>query len=202
MRAFRDLIREGCSQMKLTELARRSRMMLALPLLALPMMAQAETPVTYSDDGKALFSFAVPDFWQLRTGGIRNLTGPVSGEDRAVSRLMGMEPVAEDGIWMGLISPHRVSSVSEGLTYLSEVGKFLVEDVTLGARNTRRIGGREATTVAGTGVRNGQGVSFTAAVIPLGGQRVAVAVVVMENDVDPALVDDVNTVFTSFKSKR
>ena len=49
--------------------------------------AQAGTPVVYEDDGRALFKLEVPDFWTLRTGGLRDLEGPDADDIRDVSRV-------------------------------------------------------------------------------------------------------------------
>ena len=163
---------------------------------------QAETPVTYTDNGQALFAFDVPDFWHLRTGGIRDLTHSLTRDPRTVSRLMGLQPVASEGIWMGLISPLGVRTTEDGLAYLQDIGPFLVKDAQVLDRDRRRIGGRSATVLSGQGRREGVDVAFTASVIPLPQGRVAIAVVVMEAGLDPALVNDVNAVFASFRAVR
>ena len=103
---------------------------------------QADTPVTYTDEGRALFRFEVPDFWTLRTGGPREIEDTNLGDARAVSRVMGIRPVTDDNVWMGFVSPSRVSSIQGGLSYLEDIDKFLVKDPTVTSTSNTRIGGR------------------------------------------------------------
>ena len=167
-----------------------------------PSLAQADMPITYKADGQALFTLTVPDFWSARAGGGRSLTAPGSDETRHINRLIGLKPVADTGIWMGFISPHGVSNFEDALEYLRGVGPFLVKDPQVQERGRITIGGLPAGRVTGTGRRDGKAVSFTAVVIDLPRNRMAVSVVVMEAGVNPDLVSDVNAVFASFRATR
>ncbi|WP_051927448.1 hypothetical protein [Ruegeria halocynthiae] len=162
--------------------------------------ASAETPVTYTDAGRALFSFSVPDFWALRTGGPREIEDTELGDARAVARVMGVRPVTDDNVWIGFVSPAGVASIEGGLNYLRDLDKFLVQDPTVTGTTDTRIGGLPARVIRGTGNRDGRGVNFTATVIDLPRNRVAVAVAILRNGADPAYVADLNAVFASFRS--
>ncbi len=161
---------------------------------------QADTPVTYTDEGRVLFRFEVPDFWTLRTGGPREIEDTNLGDARAVSRVMGIRPVTDDNVWMGFVSPSRVSSIQGGVRYLEDIDKFLVKDPTVTSTSDTRIGGRPAYVIRGTGNRDGRGVNFTATVIDLPRDRVAIGVAILRDGADPSYVDALNAVFASFRS--
>ena len=184
----------------------RFRLGAALPIFAAMWMgtapAGAETPVIYTDEGRALFTFSVPDFWVVRTGGPREIEDTELGDTRAVSRVMGVRPISDDNVWIGFVSPSQVSSVAGGIDYLRDIDKFLVEDPTVSETSDMRVGGLPAQVIRGTGTRDGRGVNFTATVIDLPRDRVAVAVAVLRNGADPAFVDDLNAVFESFRPAR
>ncbi|SMO35403.1 hypothetical protein [Ruegeria faecimaris] len=162
--------------------------------------AKAETPITYTDEGRALFSFAVPDFWSVRTGGPREVDDTELNDPRAVARVMGIKPVTDDNVWIGFVSPSGVSSIDGGLRYLQDIDKFLVKDPIVSETVATRIGGLPARVIRGTGTRDRRGINFTATVIDLPRDRVAVAVAVLRDGADPGYVDDLNAVFASFRS--
>ncbi|NOD46636.1 MULTISPECIES: hypothetical protein [unclassified Ruegeria] len=162
--------------------------------------AAADTPVTYTQDGRALFGFNVPDFWALRTGGPREIEDTELGDTRAVSRVMGMRPVTDDTVWMGFVSPAGVATIEDGVRYLQDIDKFLVKDPTITSTSDTRIGGLPARVFRGTGRRESKGVSFTAALIDLPKNRVAVAVAILRDGANPDYADDLNAVFASFRS--
>ncbi len=161
--------------------------------------AQADTPVTYTDAGKPLFSFVVPDYWALRVGGPREIEDTNLGDARAVARVMGMRPATDDSVWMGFISPQGVTSIEGGVDYLSDIDKFLVKDPQITGSGRRSIAGLPAQVFRGTGSRDGRGVNFTATVIDLPKGRVAVAVAILRDGADPSYVDDLNAVFGSIR---
>jgi len=162
--------------------------------------AHSDTPVTYTDSGRALFSFSVPDFWAVRTGGPREIEDTELGDLRAVARVMAIRPVTDDNVWMGFVSPAGVASIDGGLRYLEDIDKFLVNDPVVSETTDTRIGGLPARVIRGTGSRDGRGINFTATVIDLPRGRVAVVVAILRNGADPAYVDDLNDVFASFRS--
>lgn len=162
--------------------------------------ALADTPVTYTEEGRALFRFDVPDFWILRTGGPREIEDTELGDARAVARVMGFRPVTDDAVWMGFVSPAGVGTIQGGVRYLQDIDKFLVKDPTTTSTSDTRIGGLPARVFRGTGHRDGKGVSFTATVIDLPQGRVAIAVAILRDGADPSYADDLNAVFASFRA--
>lgn len=168
----------------------------------LPASAMAGTSVTYTDGDRPLFKLDVPDFWSLRTGGLRDLAGPDADDIRDVSRVFGMTPDAHPGVWVGVISPHGVSTLEEAGEYLRDIGPFLVQDASVGAPSNRQISGMSARRIAGQGRRNGKAIDFTILAVDLPGNRVAIAVVVFEAGADPDPVGDINAMLASIKAVR
>ncbi|MEO1733022.1 MAG: hypothetical protein AAFR45_05250 [Pseudomonadota bacterium] len=172
-------------------------------LALMPAASQAEVPITYTDDARPVFTVTVPDFWTVRTGGVRDLTAPGDAEPRTVSRVLGVRPSDDSvGVWVGLIAPFDVRNIDEGVAYLQDVGPFLVESAKVSEQVNRRIGGYPARTFAGTGRRDGRSVAFTAALIDLPGPRVVAAIVIMEPGLDPLVVDAVNDMLGSIRAGR
>lgn len=163
-------------------------------------IALADTPVTYTEAGRALFRFEAPDFWSVRTGGPRDLTAPGTEEARSVSRVIGMQPETDPRLWVGFISPYGVRNFDDAAAYLTDIGPFLVKNAKVDSRKDRKIAGRPAKTVAGHGNRNGRTVNFTAVMIDLPNGRMAISVVVMESGLDAASVAEVNDIFASFRA--
>lgn len=175
---------------------------LALLVAGVPAAAQADMPVTYRDDGRALFHFTVPDFWTVQSGGKRALTPPGSDEARLINRVIGLQPQAETGVWMGFMSPNGVRTYDEAVAYLQDIGRFVVNDPEVTAQKRITIGGQPAARFTGTGRRGTTGVNFTAVLIDLPGSRVAISLVVMEAGANPELANDANAVFDSFRVAR
>jgi hypothetical protein len=165
-------------------------------------VALADTPVTYTDNGRALFSFDAPDFWTVHMGGPRELVDPATDESRVVGRVIGLQPATEPRLWVGFISPYGVSDFAQVQAYLTDIGPFLVKDAVVDKRTTRTVAGRPARIVSGQGRRDGKAVAFTAVAIDLPNDRMAVSVVVMEAGLDPAQVEDVNRMFASLRVGR
>ena len=66
--------------------------LLVVMSFTLPKAAAADMPVVYMDEGRALFSFDVPDFWQVRSGGQRSVTPPDADEARLITGSSGCGP--------------------------------------------------------------------------------------------------------------
>lgn len=164
--------------------------------------AIAGTPVTYTDEGRALFRFEAPDFWTLRTGGTRQLAPPGSDALREVERVIGLQPTAEAKVWVGFISPRGVADFAGARAYLKEIGPFLVKSPETDAVRVLRIGGLPAQSFSGRGTRNGREVGFVATVIDLPGGRLAVSVAVIEPGAGEGAVDEVNAIYRSFRAVR
>lgn len=171
----------------------------ALPLQTVS--AEAQTPVTYTDDGRSIFRVMVPDFWTMRSGGLRAIADPELGEPRDVSRVFGLTPDAHTGVWVGLISPHGVTDLDSARAYLAEIGPFLVQNTAVQEHKSRRVAGYPARTVAGQGTRDGKGVNFTAVTIDLPGNRVVIAVVILEAGADLEPLGDINRMLASIRAQ-
>jgi len=177
-------------------------MALAVALAAGAGLATAQTPVSYAEGGRVLFSVDAPDFWSARTGGPREIVLPEGGEARPVPRVLALQPTTDDGVWMGFLSPPGVSTLEGARDYLREVARFLAFEPEVGPTTRRRIGGLPAEVFSGTGRRDGRALRFTVALIDLPGDRAAIAAAVLAAGSDPGFVDEINAVFASFRAGR
>ncbi|MFT4962362.1 MAG: hypothetical protein ACI92Z_003459 [Paracoccaceae bacterium] len=175
---------------------------LVLTIGLLGTQAAAEVPITYTDAGRALFRFDAPDFWSIRTGGARLLSAPDTEEKRDVSRLIGLKPTRDPHVWVGFVSPQGISNFKQGIEYLRDIGPSLVKDPVTISRKDKRVNGLKAASFAGTGQRDGKTVNYTAVLIDLPGNRIAVSVVVIEPGADAETLDAVNAIFSSFRAAR
>ncbi|MDW3225603.1 MAG: hypothetical protein R8G34_22375 [Paracoccaceae bacterium] len=175
---------------------------IAAGFLVAPVAGFAGTPMTYTDGERALFQIEVPDFWSVRTGGLRDLTAPDAENFRDVSRIFGLTPETHEGIWVGFVSPHGVASLADARDYLTDIGQFLVKDAQVETSRSRRIAGLPAQTFSGTGRRGGKPLEFTAITIDMPNGRVAVSVVVFEAGSDVDIINDINEMMASFKVVR
>ncbi|MEX0349910.1 MAG: hypothetical protein AB3N15_10850 [Paracoccaceae bacterium] len=171
-------------------------------LMGLPGTVFADMPLTYESDGRALFRLSAPDFWQVRAGGPRAITAPETGEARLINRVIGMEPVADKGVWVGFLSPNGISTLDQAEDYLAGIGKSLVSNPKVTGRGSIKLGGLPANRITGTGRHDGRAVSFTALLIDLPTDRVAISLAVIENGANPELVNDVNAIYSSFRAIR
>lgn len=184
-------------------LSRATRIVpLVLTIGLLGTQATAEVPVTYTDNGRALFRFDAPDFWTVRTGGPRLLSAPDTEDERDVSRLIGLSPTADPQAWVGFVAPQGISTFAQGIEYLRDIGQSLVKDPVRSSSKERRVNGLKAATFSGTGKRKGKTVNFTAILIDLPAGRIAVSVVVMEPSIDADTLGAVNAIFNSFRAVR
>lgn len=175
---------------------------LAAAMLMAGAGAEAQTPVSYVEDGRALFTVEVPNFWSVRTGGSRRIAPSDGAVPADVPRVLALQPTVDEGAWLGFISPPRVGDLAEARGYLGQLGRFLALEARTAEPVPRRIGGRPAEVFAGRGRRDGRALQFTVAAIDLPGERVAIAAAVLEAGVDPAFAEVLNGVFASFRAAR
>lgn len=161
--------------------------------------ATADVRASYAQDGRTLFSLAVPDFWTLTAGGERVLTAPDEDFARAVPQIVAIRPTVDPDAWMGFFSPPGVATLAEGEAYLAEIGQFLTTTPTITSNAPGRVAGLPAQLIKGTGRRDGRNLVFTIAVVDLPRARVAIVAAIVEVDADPALVGQVNDVFASMR---
>ncbi len=184
-------------------ISRQVRTLLGLTILGLtPSLAVAEMPVIYKNGGQSLFEVSAPDYWQVRAGGPRVLSPPDLDEERLINRVIGFSPVSEQGAWVGFMSPNGVRTFDQAVEYLRNIGKSIVEDPVLDSETKTRIGGLAAAKYAGHGRRGRKAVNFTALLIDLPGDRVAISIAILEAGVDPEMINDINAIYSSFRSLR
>ncbi len=163
-------------------------------------LAGAQTPVSYGEGGRALFTVEVPDFWSVRTGGPREIARSEGDAPQLIPRVLALEPTVDGDVWMGLMSPPAVTDLAGARAYLGQLGDFLAFEAEVTAPVMRRIAGRPAEVFAGTGRRDGRELQFTVAAIELPGGRVAIVAAVLEAGADPAFASVLNGVFASFRA--
>ena len=168
--------------------------------LAIPSAAIAEVRASYAENGTTLFSFDVPDFWDLRSGGRRTLTLPGTEDARNIPQILSMRPTVDPTVWMAFYSPDGVRNISEGKDYLREIGEFLTNTPEITKNDPGHVAGRAAQIVKGTGRRDGKSLQFTIAIIDLPGPRIAIGVAVVEAGTEPAFYDELNAVYDSFRA--
>lgn len=164
-----------------------------------PLPSVADVPVTYTHDGARLFTIDVPDFWDVRTGGERNLSDPETGLSGPVTRVLSLRPTVESGVWIGFIVPEGVTNMQQAADYLQELGQYLSLDIALSAPEQRSVGGLRAFRADGLGVRDGKDVQLTLSVIDLPGRNVAIAAVLTEVGIDASWYPLINDIFGSFR---
>ncbi|MEM8555315.1 MAG: hypothetical protein AAGF71_10890 [Pseudomonadota bacterium] len=169
-------------------------------LIAAPLQSFAEARVSFSETGRTLFSFEVPDFWTLKAGGERQLSLPEGGEPRGVPQILSMHPTVDPTVWMAFYAPPGVTTLAEGREYLSEIGQFIANAPQVVEEQSRAIAGRPSQVIRGTGTARGKDVQFTVTLIGLPGPRIAIGAVVIEEGAPEGVYEAVNDVFSSFKA--
>ena len=164
--------------------------------------ASAEATASYGENGRAMFSFSIPDFWTLESGGARELTPPEGGEARPVPQVISRQPTVDPTVWMGFLSPAGLSTLAQGRAYLAEISAFLGGSPQVSGATSRTIGGMPADIIRGTGRRDGRDLSFSIAVIDLPGSRIAIAAAVIEAGTGQPIVDEINRIFDSIRASR
>ncbi len=170
--------------------------------LGLATGASAEARASFSESGRTLFSFAVPDFWSLTAGGERALTLPGTVDARPVPQILSIRPTVDPSVWMAFYAPPGVRTMAEGRAYLAEIGQFLANAPQITDDEVRRIAGLPAEVFKGIGRRDGRDLQFVVALIDLPGARIAVGAAVIEAGAPQVSFDAVNAVFSSFRAGR
>jgi hypothetical protein len=170
--------------------------------------AAAETPVTYVDDGRALFRFVAPDDWLLRTGFETDPAEMPEGETPA-PRILTLEPRAPEGVmWVGLWSPPRLSDIEapETARYVDGLGaRFVAAARITGSRTESspvpmRVYSGEGVVRGPQGRRHA--VRFDLALAQLSGGRVAVMAFIGEPAMRAAHGAALATVLNSVEAVR
>jgi hypothetical protein len=145
--------------------------------------AAAAVTVVYETQGRVLFSFAVPDHWQVLTGfevDPSMMTDGRTPKARIVSAIPRVE--AERVMWTGLWAPPQVQRLDETADYLARVSPRLMADPHVTFREERVINGQQARIVSGTGIRDERELDFALVAIQIAVDRVAFAAFIGEPD--------------------
>jgi len=183
------------------ETLRLGSLLLGGALCGAPILVQADTQVVYSDQTRNVFQVDVPDFWNLRVGGPRELSLDGDEDIRAVERVFGLEPESDHGVWVGLISPPRFGSLEDGKDYARSLSGQLAKTTEILSAEDRRVGNYPATVITGSGRRDGRPVSFNVTMLDIKNGRVVVALTFMSQDFDQRALADVNAILNSIKAR-
>jgi hypothetical protein len=165
-------------------------------------LAAADVPLTYTSGNAAVFTLDVPDFWEVRTGGIHELTAPETGITRSVPRVMSISPQVEPGVWIGFTVPDGVATIDQGVAYLRELGQFLSLDIEMSVPERRSIGGLQAIRSDGLGIRDGKKVQLTLALVDLPNNRIVAVAVLTEVGIDASWYPAINDVLQTLRAGR
>ncbi len=163
--------------------------------------AVADTPATYMDGTDSVFQVIIPDFWNLRTGGMREIAPETTDELRSVERVFGLSPEKDHGVWMGLISPPQFRNLQDAKDYAHSLSGQLAKSTKVTGSSDRRVAGFPASVIEGTGRRNGKAVDFTVVLMDLKNGRVVVGLTILEKGYDPNALTDVNAILQSIKAR-
>lgn len=163
--------------------------------------ALADTPVTYKDGARSVFSITVPDFWTVRVGGERQLSAPGEDLERVVERVIGLEPESNSGVWVGFVSPDGMSTLAEAEEYARSLAPQIASDLDVTESEDRRIAGYPARVYRGSGRRDGQTVYFTVSLIDLPNGRVVFSMTALHGDYQRDALQDVNAIYDSIRSR-
>lgn len=180
---------------------RRLIAMCTLAIAAAPVPASAAVPVIYETQGTAVFRFAVPDNWSLRTGQSTPASAMPAGQDPA-PRVVSIVPQdGAEGMWAGLWSPPGISGLDDGLAYVKSLDARLLDTPTVTATRDLSLAGGPARLISGTGSRLGVPVVFDVAVIPLANGRVAIATFIGSREKRSALDADLSATLASITAE-
>ncbi|SMP35107.1 hypothetical protein [Shimia sagamensis] len=176
-------------------------LLLSAVLCAASSLALAGTQVAYSDQTRNVFQVDVPDFWNLRVGGPRDLAPSNDDDIRAVERVFGLEPESDHGVWVGLISPQKFRTLEDAKEYARGLSGQLAKTTEILTAEDRRVGNYPATVITGTGRRDGKPVSFNVTLLDIQNGRVVVALTIMSQGFDQSALTDVNAILQSIKAR-
>ncbi len=167
--------------------------------LYLPNVSSAQTPITYSQDARAIFTVSMPDFWVARSGGPRVFEdedlGPLE-----VRRVVALQPETNEDAWIGLSSPEGIATLEQARAYVANLGQFLVTEPVVQGDFQTRFGGMPAEVINGVGNREGRQLRFSVVLTDLPDERVAIIVALATLDAGPGVIEEVNSVVRSLKA--
>lgn len=179
-----------------------SRLLATLVLAAwalTPGALLAQTPITYTQEARAIFTVSMPDFWIARSGGPRVFEDPDLGQQQ-IRRIMALEPETNDTAWIGLASPEGISTLDDAQAYVANLGQFLVQNPNVRNRFETRLGALPARIINGEGTREGRRLRFSVVMADLPGNRIAIMVALATLDADPGVMEEIRAVLQSIEA--
>jgi hypothetical protein len=145
-----------------------------------PVAAAAGVTVTYETQGRELFSFSVPDEWQVLTG-FEVPPSAVPDDESPMARIVSVLPVdSELVMWTGLWAPPDVHRLEDAPDYVHRVAPRLLAEVQITFREEREVNGLPARVVSGIGARDGREFDFALVAIQVTRDRVVLAAFIGE----------------------
>jgi hypothetical protein len=145
-------------------------------LLALAAGSAGADALVYEEGGEPLFTIEIPDDWQvdLDFADEAREAGAAEGEEPEF-RIVEIWPRDESHVWLGVWSLPDVSTLDEGLAYLSTLRGDLFSDVEISEPKAGEVHGMPTRTMKGSAKRDGDDVRFAMALFsPREGAVVAV----------------------------
>jgi len=167
--------------------------------LCTPVMLCAQTPISYTQDTRPIFTVSMPDFWVARSGGPRILEDPDLGPLQ-IRRIIALQPETNDTAWIGLSSPEGIATLDAARAYVANMGQFLLSEPVIRNSFQARFGGLPANVVNGEGTREGRRLRFSVVMVDLPDDRVAILVALATLDADPGVIAEINAVLQSLKA--
>lgn len=166
---------------------------------SMPSMISAQTPITYSQQSRAIFTVSMPDFWLARSGGPRAFEDESLGQIQ-VRRILALEPETNDAAWIGLASPQGITTLADARAYVANMGQFLVETPVRIDSFRSRVGGLPVEVINGQGIRERQQVRFSIMLADLPNNRVAILVALAKPGAGPGVIEEIRDVFMSIRA--
>ena len=154
-----------------------------LAALLLSAASAGANDVTYTQGGRALFVFDVPEGWRV-TRGI-DISPQQMPEGLPPSpRVYSIRPPNEAGVmWTGLWVPANARNAREFSDLVRSLRLRILEGVRVTYRDERVVNGRKVSLVAGQGRRNGLDLDIVFAAVQLTPDRLAVVTFIGEPQV-------------------
>ncbi|WP_424928491.1 hypothetical protein [Amaricoccus tamworthensis] len=142
---------------------------------------QAEEFV-YETRGANLFSFDVPDGWEVLEG-VEVPEAQAADGTPLSPKVVSIRPPDEEGVmWTGFWSPVRLSSISGAKSWMERVIPYLLAEPENLYYDRRTVGGKPTRFYSGQGVRDGRDFDYAFAIIQISPDHVAVAAFIGEPD--------------------
>jgi hypothetical protein len=156
------------------------RSFLLLAALLLGAASAGADAITYTQGGRALFVFDIPEGWRV-TKGI-DISPEQMPEGLPPSpRVYSLRPPDEPGLmWTGLWVPANARNAKEFAALVRSLRLKMLENVRVTYRDERVVNGRKVNLVAGQGRRNGLEMDIVFAAVQLAPDRLAVVTFIGE----------------------